>query len=291
MIIKLKIKKVKKLKKNNNLIITYILIIFIWNTLSIFIPYDFVSIYLQSMIAGIGILAIIWQKKLHKKKFLDMGFRLNKNLKISLIIGLTYFFVQSILIYWLPFQLGFAKLTANPLYFGKDLIFLTLQIFIISSLIMFPFSIFGEELAWRGYILPKLEEATNTSKAIILNGILFSIWHIPVFFSLYLEGAATEGIIILLLRIIEIGIVVIAYNILYLKTREIYIVSFLHVLEDVFVYKIIGDNALGLRSQNAIYLVNIQNIVMYQLIIFIAYILGTFFMYFLCRIANRHFKT
>lgn len=281
----------KTIKKDNNFLIAYILIIFAWNTLSIFIPYDIVSIYLQIMIAGIGIFAIIWQMKLHKEKFLDMGFRINKKFPYGLLIGLIYIIVQSILIYWLPFQLGFTKLEINPnLNSNINLFLLTTQTLVTHTILMFLLGLSGEELAWRGYILPKLEKATNKSKAIIINGILFSLWHIPVFFSLYKGGALSLGWIILTLRIIEIGIVVIAYNILYLKTRELYVVSLLHALEDVFVYKIIGDPALGVRSEKAIYLINIQNEMMFQIIILIGYVLGTLFMLLLCRLARIYFN-
>jgi len=75
-----------------------------------------------------------------------------------------------------------------------------------------------------------------------------------------------------------------------LKTRELYVVSLVHALEDVFLYKIIGNHALGIMSQKAIYLINIQNEIMYQMIILISYFLGTLFMLLLCKKANRFFK-
>ncbi|MBY8983074.1 MAG: CPBP family intramembrane metalloprotease [Candidatus Lokiarchaeota archaeon] len=243
------------------------------------------------MIISIGIIAIIWQKKLHKEKIIEMGFKINKNILIGLFIGLIYFFIQNILIYWLPIQLGLAEIEINPILgTNLNLFLLVIQTVVIHTLIMFPLGLFGEELAWRGYILPKLEQATNTSKAIIFSGILFSLWHLPVFFSLYLGGASTQGLIFLMLKLIEITIEVMAYNILYLKTRELYVVSLLHALEDVIVYYVIGDSALGVRSEKAIYLINTQNEILYQIFILAIYILGTLFMLLLCKLAKNHFK-
>lgn len=265
--------------------------IFGWNIFSILIPSNIVEIYFQIMIIGIGIVAIVWQKKLHKEKFLDMGFRINKNILYGLSIGIVYIIIQFLLNYWLPYQLGFTELEINPnLDSNINLFFLITQTLIIHTLLMFPLSLFGEELAWRGYILPKLKKATNKSKAIILNAILFSMWHIPVFFSLYLGGAATQGLIFLVSRLILIVIAVIPLNILCLNTRELYVVSLLHALSDVFDYYIFGDPALGVSSQKAIYHVITQNEIMFQTMLIVAYILGTLFMLLLCRLGKKFFN-
>ena len=239
------------------------------------------------MVIGIGIIAIIWQKNLHKEKFLDMGFKINKRILYGLAIGIIYILVQYILITWLPFQLGFTALEINPnINSNMNLFFLTSQTIIIHILLMFPLGLFGEELAWRGYILPKLEKATNKSKAIIFNAVLFSLWHIPVYFSLYLGGAAVESLM-LMLRLILIVIAVIPLNILYLNTRELYSVSLVHTLADIFDYYIFGDPGLGISSQKAIWYITVQNQIMYQTIIMIAYIIGILLMILLCRLGKK----
>ena len=40
----------------------------------------------------------------------------------------------------------------------------------------------GEELGWRGFLLPKLLEKLSTVKASILIGLIWCTWHIPLFF-------------------------------------------------------------------------------------------------------------
>ncbi len=39
---------------------------------------------------------------------------------------------------------------------------------------------FGEELGWRGYLTPKLEELMPTSLAIVVTGIIWALWHGPL---------------------------------------------------------------------------------------------------------------
>ena len=39
---------------------------------------------------------------------------------------------------------------------------------------------FGEELGWRGYLTPKLEELMPTPLAIVVTGIIWALWHGPL---------------------------------------------------------------------------------------------------------------
>jgi membrane protease YdiL (CAAX protease family) len=59
------------------------------------------------------------------------------------------------------------------------LLILILQIIIIGPVInIIP--ILGEELGWRGYLLPKLRMLLSNRAALIITGIIWGMWHIPV---------------------------------------------------------------------------------------------------------------
>jgi membrane protease YdiL (CAAX protease family) len=135
----------------------------------------------------------------------------------------------------------------------------TALILIVIGAIYFLAALFGEELAFRGYILPKLEERYGSVKAIILCSVIFALWHLPVFFSAYTGGAAESGWISLVMAIVQIGIIVAPICILYLTTRELFGVSLYHALIDVFYYLIFPNPDYGLSAKNAIYHVVILN--------------------------------
>ncbi|MGA2505373.1 MAG: CPBP family intramembrane glutamic endopeptidase [Anaerolineales bacterium] len=55
---------------------------------------------------------------------------------------------------------------------------------------------FGEEIGWRGFALPRLQKKMSVSKATLILGLLWCLWHVPAFF--YHETYKGMGWIVLL---------------------------------------------------------------------------------------------
>ena len=65
-----------------------------------------------------------------------------------------------------------------------------------------------EEIGWRGYLLPRLEEL-GTKKALILSGLLHGIWHLPVILLTTLyhpEGSRFVVVPVFLILVTAVGI-------------------------------------------------------------------------------------
>jgi membrane protease YdiL (CAAX protease family) len=51
----------------------------------------------------------------------------------------------------------------------------------------------GEELGWRGYLMPKLRELVSDRAALIITGIIWGFWHLPVIVMGHNYGTAYAG--------------------------------------------------------------------------------------------------
>lgn len=87
-----------------------------------------------------------------------------------------------------------------------------------------PFLAVLEEIGWRGYAFPRLQERFNPLVACIIVGAIWACWHLPLFL---LKGASHSQMPFLPYLIFAIGISV-WFGWLYLETNSILLVSVFH---------------------------------------------------------------
>lgn len=248
-------------------------------------------VYLQIAIFMMGIGAIIFQKIFHHQKFIDMGFRLNRNVLIGPAIAIFFTAVLLIIHFWLPYKLGFIELTTNE---DSEVVSeglppsSALLIIIIASVIGGMIAcLFGEELAFRGYILPKLEQIFGLVKAVIFCVIIFGLWHLPAYFSIYSTGAAEQGWTSVAVMLFAHGISAVPLCILYLTTRELYGVSLYHTLVNTMQYSIVANPAFGELSKHALYSMKVNNEIAMAIIGWTWQIAAIFLMLGICRLVKK----
>lgn len=275
----------------NKALLLYIVLIFALMGAAPLFSAKGVNIYLSFAIILAGITAIIFQKRFHHGKFTDMGFRLNRNALIGAGIGLLFTIAVVFVLVGLPCLLGMARLSVNQASAtaAKNASPLATVFIVLASggAIMFIACLFGEELAFRGYILPKLEEKFGSVKAIALCSVIFALWHLPAYFSVYSGGAAEAGWRSVGLMLMAHGISVVPICILYLTTRELYGVSLYHALVDILQYSIIRTPELGDASRDAVYNMTISNESVITAIGWGWHVAAIFLMLGLCKFAKK----
>jgi membrane protease YdiL (CAAX protease family) len=220
-----------------------------------------------------------------------MGFRLNRNALIGTAIAIFFTAILLIIHFWLPYKLNFIELIPNEdsevVSEGLPLSSAFVIIVVVSVISGMIACFFGEELAFRGYILPKLEQIFGPFKAVIFCVILFGLWHLPAYFSIYSGGAAEQGWTSVAVMLFAHGISAVPICILYLTTRELYGVSLYHTLINTAQYSIVANPAFGDLSKHALYSMEVNNEIAMAIIGWSWQVAAIFIMLGICRLVKK----
>lgn len=144
-----------------------------WVSQNSIIPKPF-DIYLSRLITvlspGISAIILIWNKKKRIKLNYFSSTKSGKCFYVLIPIVTLLLSVISLT------SAGFSRdliVTTLKENWGQLLIHLVLQVVIIG---------FGEELGWRGWLLPNLNKKYSLLKAMILVLIIWTLWHFPILF-------------------------------------------------------------------------------------------------------------
>ena len=95
-----------------------------------------------------------------------------------------------------------------------------------------PFEIFtnGEEMGWRGYVLPRLQSKYNALVSSLILGVIWSVWHLPKFFG----TGSSEGRSFFWFTVYTVSVAVL-YTWLYNNTRgSLLLVTLFHASGNTF---------------------------------------------------------
>jgi membrane protease YdiL (CAAX protease family) len=152
--------------------------------------FKIIAVFGPAIGAIISIITIDGKNEL--KKYLSLYLSLKFGWKSWLFI--IFFIGGTIFVSWIiPELFGFSNLSTNlP------------NIFIFPLFWIICIIVGGgqEEIGWRGYILPLLENKFGYILGSLIIGIIWTLWHLPLFF---IEGTVQNNINILLYMVLLIG--------------------------------------------------------------------------------------
>jgi uncharacterized protein len=92
-------------------------------------------------------------------------------------IGLRWYLAVVALTMLAPLAVGMSILMGGDTPVVDNTVFGVLFLF---AFMIFPGSALGEELGWRGFVLPRMQARHSALKASLLIGILWGPWHLPL---------------------------------------------------------------------------------------------------------------
>jgi len=138
---------------------------------------------------GISALITIWILKRDIKE-LGWGWGKSRYQVWSFVIPILYALIAYVIIWvsgWGGFyNKDFAKQISESIGLGQlsDGINITLYVILIGifGTIRSVANALGEEIGWRGFLVPELYKTLGYTKTSILSGLIWSVWHIPLLF-------------------------------------------------------------------------------------------------------------
>ena len=155
-----------------------------------------------------------------------------KYIGLGVLIPLLYIGIPY-LIYWI-INPGSLQLELKPMLIGSTVIGILIN--------MLP--AFGEELGWRGFLVPRLLQWIGLEKMLILTGLIWALWHCPLLISgIYMPGTPIWFKVPMF--IIIIGSVGVIIAILTLRAGSIWPATVMHAAHNMIDQAVFGAGTVG----------------------------------------------
>jgi len=120
----------------------------------------------------------------------------------------------------------------SSLEIGEDFAGFSWSVFPLIVLFLFVkatlFESMGEELGWRGYLLPLMTRCTSKNKAMMLNGVIHGLWHFPIMLNTNAYHSEEKLWLILPLALLSTMFLAPVIGELRLRTGSVWTASIMH---------------------------------------------------------------
>ncbi|WP_026670501.1 CPBP family intramembrane glutamic endopeptidase [Butyrivibrio sp. AE3006] len=170
---------------------------------------------------------------------------------LGILIPFIYLFIPY-RIYWTMHPENFGYTGVSFAIIMKDLAVYSIVMVLVSMM-----TATGEELGWRGFMLPALLERMDEKKAMLAVGLFWGAWHLPILVSGgYMDGTSLGyRVVAFMLHIIPVAII---SAILAIKSGSVWPSAFLHASHNAFDQAVfqaitIGDDKMYYVSETGVF--------------------------------------
>ena len=206
------------------------------SALSLFLPQVPFALLSQYVII-IGSL-ILWvflllnKQEVRRKYGLAMGDRQKRKPWLYVLLFLVLYMLRIFFSYVIAGETGaFLTLMGNP-YLLLSLITLPINFFLVFT------AFFGEEYGWRGFFQPMLQKRFGKRAGVLLLGVLWGIWHLPINLFFYSPETWLQSVISQILTCTGLAIF---FGYAQMKTRNIWVPVIMHYLNNNLIAVLAGS--------------------------------------------------
>ena len=156
----------------------------------------------------------------------------------------------------------YAQLLKQPLFYA--------------SIVSLPFNylmtiaaFFGEEYGWRYFLQPVMQKKFGMKAGVILLGIVWGLWHLPVDTMFYTKDSVPQMIVGQIITCVSIGIF---FGFVYLKTNNIWICVAMHFLNNNLIPILSGALSADVLQDQTVTWMQLLEILVIDLVVFCLFI-------------------
>lgn len=186
--------------------------------------------------------------------------KFTRSIKINLFKNLTLKSLSFGILYPIIFILN-CSLIAQLTGLGKLNLYRTFTVKAIITIIVSAFIglflAWGEEYGWRGYLLPQLTKQFGKTKATIIVGVVWGLYHIPAVFLLAKATGMSNPLLLCIIQACAAFTYSFPSSYCYYSSGSLLSVLFLHSIWDTINPFLLGDiytNKFGLIVGNIMYI-------------------------------------
>ncbi|WAW14574.1 CPBP family intramembrane glutamic endopeptidase [Peptostreptococcus equinus] len=164
--------------------------------------------------------AFILYMNVEERESNGLGFNINFKIAIKFILIYIIMYIFTIIVS--------SKITGDNLPKIQNINFL-LIIYLPIQFILTSMLFFGEEYGWRYYLQPIMQKKFGLRLGVIFFGIIWGLWHAPLDFFFYSSSTGIQTLVNQIILCIALGIF---FAWAYMKTKNIWLVAFMHCLHN-----------------------------------------------------------
>jgi len=140
-------------------------------------------------------------------------------------------------VYGLTWLLGWGAFTTENVPEGQTLLAFVFNNATLLFLLGGFFPALGEEIGWRGLLVPQLAKLTSFTNVALISGAIWAVWHYPLILFADYHANAPRWVALLCFSVLVIGISF-AFAWLRLKSGSVWTAAILHASHNIFTQNI-----------------------------------------------------
>ena len=196
----------------------------------------------------------------YEKNLSGLGWRLGRPrwLGLAYLLPVAY----ATLAYGIIWLFGFGGINSNYQFDAFKLI-------VVGTVFNVAFAA-GEEIGWRGFLVPQLYKLTNFTKTCLITGIIWSVWHFPLIISgVYLAKMPLDSQLLLL--VVTVTAMTFPISWIRLKSGSVWPAVLFHASHNLYIQRFF-DPITTETSPVSKYMIGESGIVMAVIFIGLAFI-------------------